>query len=315
MTAQKDRKMGLLIKRAIVIVGILLIGFYAYHYMQNNRSVDSVPVADVKASYERGVDWALAHREELFNDHNTMLWWMLQQTAEVTGDIRLKLMVRDYIQHYQTLFPGNPWLALFDPMRYRGMQLDALQLTQFPDYNQYFLYALACSKDLGETDLIQRQHDTDFCWTEHPAGSACITHQMMGFRFLQRSQCDLLPDVDQRIATLQNVIRNQLQFDPRVVDVYLQRILMLLDSGAVDSIKPIWVQRAIAAQLPDGTWSNLQPLLPVGGGRYFGFNQIGFGVEPLIGNFHATAQGIFVMGLLQQPQYRAALGLDKTSPQ
>jgi hypothetical protein len=241
-----------------------------------------------------------------------MLWWMLQQTADVTGDIRLKLLVRDYIAHNKNLFPGNPWQALFDPLAYRGTQLDPLQLTRFPDYNQYFLYALTCSEELGQTDLIQRQHDTGFCWREHPEGPACITHQMMGFRFLQRSQCDLLPDVEQKIATLQGVILTQLQFDPRVVDVYLQRILMLLDSGAVERVKPVWVQRAIEAQLPDGTWAGLQPLLSLGANRYFGFNSKGIGVGTLQGDFHATGQGIFIMGLLQQPQYRAALGAPTT---
>jgi len=77
-------------KRIVVSLMVLSGGFYAYHYWQNNRPVETVAIDDVKASYEKSVNWALQNREQLFNNHNTMLWWMLQQTAEATGDIRLK---------------------------------------------------------------------------------------------------------------------------------------------------------------------------------------------------------------------------------
>jgi hypothetical protein len=121
---------------------------------------------------------------------------------------------------------------------------------------------------------------------------------MMGYRIAQRNGCGIA-DLDAKIAVLQKTMGMQLRYDPRVVDVYIQRVLMLVDSGAMDRINPRWVERVIAAQQADGGWSDIQPLIPVGGGKYLGFNSKAVTVGVPISNFHTTAQGVLLMSLLR----------------
>jgi hypothetical protein len=85
-----------------------------------------------------------------------------------------------------------------------------------------------------------------------------------------------------------------------VVDVYLQRVLMLAESGDARSIKPIWLQNVIEAQRPDGGWSGVDPLLPLGAGRYLGFDGRGFTLRRPVSDFHATAQGVLLFSILAQ---------------
>jgi hypothetical protein len=75
---------------------------------------------------------------------------------------------------------------------------------------------------------------------------------------------------------------------------------MLVESGAPEKIKPLWLRRVIAAQLSEGSWSNVQPLIPVGNNRYLSFNEKLLGVDLVAGNLHATAQGIWLLSLLRQ---------------
>jgi hypothetical protein len=181
---------------------------------------------------------------------------------------------------------------------------------RFPDYQQYFMFSLTCGRDLAADPLIVAQHDAGFCPGSHPISPACVTHQLMGFRLQQRGGCDRVPGLEKRIAELQEVIESQLTWDPRVVDVYLQRVVMLVDSGAVERIKPRWIQQVLEAQLADGSWSNLQPLVPLWGGRDFGFDAKLAGVGRPVANFHATAQGVWLTSLLLREEGNTAVAVE-----
>lgn len=76
----------------------------------------------------------------------------------------------------------------------------------------------------------------------------------------------------------------QLTWDVRVVDVYLQRVLMLVDSGARSRVKPVWLSRVLKAQSKDGGWSAFQALIQVGPELAMGFSSavIGLGVSKRI---------------------------------
>jgi hypothetical protein len=86
-----------------------------------------------------------------------------------------------------------------------------------------------------------------------------------------------------------------------VVDVYMQRVLMLVKSGAGGLVKPVWLQQLIDAQQPDGGWSGFMPLVPVGGGRSIGTNRL-LSIGAPRSDFHITAQGILLFALLTNPQ-------------
>ena len=124
---------------------------------------------------------------------------------------------------------------------------------------------------------------------------------MMGLLLLKRSQCGDQVQLDSSIETLQQRIHTQMTWDPRVVDVYMQRVLMLVESGAGDTVKPVWLQQLIDAQQPDGGWSAFMPLVPIGGGCSIGTSRL-LSIGAPRSDFHITAQGVLLFALLTNPQ-------------
>lgn len=292
------RRPGMKTLSRIGIVIALPLLVYAGFWWHNNRPAQSPSVAAIADYRERGVQWLLQHRDAVLRDGNTMLWWMVGESARVSGDARLQQLYDEFRRIDALYHPNNIWDAFFEPQRFRGVHFERTSYRQFADYQQFFLYGLTCSDGLLQDPLIAAQNDTAFCrHGGHAIRPACLTHQLMGFRLAQRNGC-ALPDLQDNIQAVQASIATQLAFDPRVVDVYVQRVLMLEDSGAAARVKPRWIERALAAQRPDGGWSDMQPLLPVGGGRYFGFGSKLFTIAVPRSNFHATAQGVWLTTLL-----------------
>lgn len=285
-------------KSLLVVVALIAVG-YGGLVGYNNRPVEAPMQQDISASWEKSVAWLMNNREEILRDNNPALWWMIGQSAELTGDSRLQALFDENLRDFKANHSRSVWQAFYSPSAFWGYSFPKRAYESVPDYQQYFLFSLTCGKELAENPLIAAQHEMNFCRTSHPVSPACVTHQLMGFRLQQRIGCDRVPGLAERIAASQNIIASQLTWDPRVVDVYIQRVLMLVDSGAPERIKPIWLRRVLDAQLPDGSWSNLQPLIPLGGGRYFGFDARLVGVGPLRANFHASAQGVWLTSLLR----------------
>lgn len=67
----------------------------------------------------------------------------------------------------------------------------------------------------------------------------------MGLRFMQRYQCGYDEKINETIVELQKIVVLELTWDFRVGDAYIQRVLMLVDSGAYDQVKPIWISRVL----------------------------------------------------------------------
>jgi hypothetical protein len=232
-----------------------------------------------------------------------MLWLFLRESAEITDDARLLALFAEYKRRYLDPYPGNLWRHLFDAGA--GAPVLARELKELPDYNLYFVFGATCDATLAGEEIVQRQNRHDFCEDHHRFAPACVTHQLMGARLAQQRGC-LESDVAQKlVSALQEKIVTQLTWDPRVVDVYLQRVLMLAESGAVERIKPVWLQRVLDAQLPDGGWDNFHPLFPVSTGHYFGMSHIP-AVRERKSNFHTTVQGVYLMSLWQVRQHSLA---------
>jgi hypothetical protein len=247
------------------------------------------------ASQERGVAWLDGHGEESLRDENAMLWWMVREAARHTGDRRLSRLFGRYDAQY--LGAGNVWTHLFDegssePIRY-------VDVDRLPYYNQYFLYALTCDRLLGAMPLIQRQNQPDFCdHGRYRFMPACVTHQLMGLQMLERRRCGDQEQVRASIARLQDKIVRQLTWDVRVVDVYIQRVLMLVQSGVRERVKPVWLQRVLDAQLSDGGWSGTRPIVNLGLSAPLCFTQSSIAFRVPRSTFHATAQGVLLTSLL-----------------
>lgn len=100
----------------------------------------------------------------------------------------------------------------------------------------------------------------------------------MGLLFVQKNHCEPGVETEQTVKAVQNAILAELCTDFRVEDAYLQKVMMLVESGRRQDIKPIWVRRRVLE------WE---------GGRLY--PQI---KSPPPSNLHATAQGIYLLAML-----------------
>ncbi|MFT3929409.1 MAG: hypothetical protein QM709_03825 [Spongiibacteraceae bacterium] len=286
--------------KILAVFFILGLGIYGFLLYQNNRQVSPVGKEKIAKSYEQSVSWLLAHREKILRESNPILWWMLGESARMTHDERVQKLYDEFRANFDRYAQYSVWQAHFRPEQFRDAVFSETEYRSLVEYQQYFLYGLTCSKQLAKEPLIQAQHNPNFCWHGmRIIRPACVTHQLMAYRMAQNIQCPI-EYLDTNIAILQDTIEKQLRYDPRVVDVYIQRVLMLVDSGARERINNRWIERVLNAQLADGGWSHMQPLIPVGGETYFGFNATAMTFAKPTSNFHATAQGVLLMSLLLQ---------------
>ena len=128
-----------------------------------------------------------------------------------------------------------------------------------------------------------------------------MTHQLVEIRLLQRSECGDPAQLDDTVLQLQQRITRQLLLDPRVVDAYMQRVLMLVESGAGALAKPIWIWKLVDAQQPDGGWSTFEPLLPLGGRPLFWVRAEIFLRQTTSFRFSYDGPGGFVAQPIDQP--------------
>ena len=139
----------------------------------------------------------------------------------------------------------------------------------------------------------------DFCSAHQPLRPACKTHQLIGMYLMKERACGDALATNNVIDHLQNDIESQLHWDVRLVDVYMQRVLMLTLTGKAGQLKPVWIQRILDAQLEDGGWTGFQPVIPLWSDYALGFTVKYPGVKKIETNFHATIQGVFLMALLK----------------
>lgn len=295
---RRDRKRT--VKRfAIAATALLLLPMLAWlaALYPHHRPAEPVSRAELEAAYERNVAWLQRHRAEIVDQQNPTLWWLLLRTAELRQDLRLRALVREHLaRHWGGHSLHSPWRPLFQPTAVPIVSLP--QVSALPDYNQLFIYGLSCDRALGAEPVVRRQLEAGFCPRHHPFSPACATHQLMGVNFALASRCGDAGELQALARALQADIRTQLALDPRLVDVFLQRLMLLSEAGQARSLKPAWIRRALQAQRPDGGWGAMQPLLPLGGGHYLGFGAKGLAIGIPSSNFHASAQGLRLTALL-----------------
>jgi len=292
---KKITKLMALILGLVILTGAVLV-------YNNNRQLPPPSAAELNAALDKSIHWLLANRSQILSQKNSILIWMLSEGGHRTGDQRLQKLAAEYVQAMPVF---SPWQFFFNSNSLAPLKPE--HLGELPDYNLLFLYGLSCDQTLGELDIVRRQQEENFCRDNHPFGPACLTHQLMGLRFMQRRGCGPQAENVALIATIQDKIERQLTWDPRVVDVYIQRVLMLVESGAPERVKPVWLRNVLKAQLPDGGWGGFQPLIPVSASRYLGFSQKLIGLGRPTSNLHATAQGVLLLSLLTEKKARSAM--------
>lgn len=286
-------------RKFAVFLMLILAGVFVWYVSllwANNHTSEMPDRGQLTAHLEKAIDWVDENIDGVESANNPPLWWMLKQSAEISENPRL---VYFYKRHEDSLLNKKSWYIwsnMFDPDA--PVDLPELHLlSQLPSYNYLFLYGLTCDSNWRDEAEVQKQLDMEFC-SMHFLHPRCITHQMVGIRFMQRNNCGDSEEVEKLIRGLQNTIVTELTWDPRVVDAYIQRVVMLVDSGAVSRVNPTWIQRILNAQNDDGGWGDIDPVLHLPGGNALGFSSKFIGYGKIRSNFHATVQGIWLISLL-----------------
>ncbi len=277
-----------------LFAGLLIGASYGYLVWKNNRDVLPPEQEEVAVALEKTIQWLQENRDDLLKKRTApSLWRFVQQSGEITGDVRLQELFGAYEKRYLANHSAV-WRPLFYPGAWVPIPDEVVNGLSY--YRQHFVYAMTCDHELGKRPEIAAQNSPDFC-DSRPFRPACVTHQLMGIRMLQEIECGDQVEVQNTVQQLQRRIVRQLIWDPRVVDVYLQRVLMLAESGGSELIKPVWLQNLIDAQRPDGGWSGYDPLLRVGD-HHITFGPRGFTLRAPDSNFHATAQAVLLLSIM-----------------
>jgi len=285
------------ISYVILIVIALPVFAYLVAVYLNNREVAYPTKDQMQQQLERSVQWLVDNENVILQQGNPMLWWMLYEAEKRSGDARLAELLNKYFLKYSRI-KDSGWGPLFGaaPHNY----LPAYSVDGLPYYNKHFIYSLNCAKSIADDLLIvEQQNQPGFCHQlNYIYRPACATHQLMGINFLSVQNCGLLPDIKQVTESLQGDIRLQLMLDVRLVDVYLQRVLMLLITGAVDEVKPVWLQQVLDHQLEDGGWGDFVSLIDLSPDRSVGFSSRILSLGKEKSSYHATPQGVLILTYL-----------------
>jgi len=287
-------------KKIIAFIAIptcLILVSYLYGVYQNNRDIAFPQEKQMQQQLEKSIEWLVKNEVQILSDTNPMLWWMLFETHKISHDERIAKLLEKYHQRNRQI-QHSVWAPLFDGLQHQHLSAYAVQ--GLPYYNQHFIYALNCASGIErEIPVVAQQNTAAFCHqADYFYRPACITHQLMGINFIFKKQCGFLENIDEVSQSLQQDIVKQLVWDIRVVDVYLQRVLMLLITGAQASVEPVWIQQVLDHQLDDGGWGNFVSLLGSETGKSLGFSPRGLSLGREKSDFHATAQGMYILSFL-----------------
>lgn len=284
----------------LVILMFIGVCYYAYAFYLNNKTASPPHPADIEKAYEKSVDWLVNNYPTLKHNHNPALWWMLKEATDISDNKKLAGVFAQYKADYLDTVPPNLWTPYFRKY-YKPAVPDITFMQDFQPYQKFFVYALSCDKALAQENVIKQQLEADFCGM-HYLHPRCVTHQLMSVRLMQARYCGDDTQLAALSGALQAIIIDELTFDFRVTDSYLQRVLMLAETGNISAIKPVWLQRILAAQNADGGWDDLHPVLTLDDARVFGWSSTLPRFRKIESDFHATAQGMWLLALLLQHQ-------------
>jgi len=282
---------------AMVVVSVLAI-WYCEHL--NRARVAALTPTEARASFDRASAWIQRNREATLRESNPMLWLFVRDASRLAGDAQLEALANTYQEQSAR---DNLSRFFFDSSGRDQARSARLDLSGWPDaYQALFAYGITCNGPLRFDPAVEQMLSPAACeaghaWLRNPW---CRTHQLMGLRFVQKNHCNPDEETARTIGTVQDGILSELRWDYRVEDAYLQKVWTLIESGRRSEVEPVWVRRILEAQESDGGWTGADVITPLPGGQALFWEG---GMRPRTGpiprsNFHATAQGLYLMALL-----------------
>lgn len=279
------RRRGLM-RAALVLAALLIAAVALLRFGPHQRDEPAPSAAELRRHWQAGLRWMRDHQAQLVADGNPMLWRMVRDAAAVSGEPMLTEMLAAWRQRFFPQPPFDAWLLLVDPAAQPASPRPA-GFDTLPAYMKLFAYGLTCDATAGAVDVVQKQMQAGWCSALTPrrvlVQSKCVTHQLVGVMLVQQRQCGDRARVDALARQLQDRVVDELSLDPVMRDAYLQRVLMLYWTGAPERVKPVWLQRVLRAQRPDGGWDYEASAAASPG--------------DIREAFHATAQGMLIIAL------------------
>ena len=282
----------LLVSLSTLICVLLLLVFLVFY---NNCCKKTIDVEALQHSHNASVQWLIQNEEKLITEHNPILWEMIDKTAELTHNSTLQNLFSRYQRQFFSFYRTHPFGFLMNG--YNKANFLTTDLSVFPYYNLFFMYGFTCDKALADFDIVQAQRDINFCSKYFSIAPACKTHQMIGFMYLKNTTCENPQWVADNLEILANDIKGQLFYDFRLVDVYLQRVMILYENDNSNLVNPQWLVNIIAAQNIDGGWDDFQPIIALSNQKYLGVGAKSIYVKTIRSTFHATVQGAYLTAL------------------
>ncbi len=267
-----------------------------------SREQAPVTRAEAQASLNAAIGWMKTHEAEVLGDGNQALWRMVRRAAEITHNPDLARLYATYYERYYQRGRTDVWQRWLHAESTAPLTLRSLD--NLEAYQRFFIYAITCDATLGQDDDITQQLAPHYCAPALPRAmrgdATCSTHQLMALWMMRERQCGPAERLAPAIATTQDDIETQLRWDPRLRDAYIQRVLMLIDTGQAQRVRPVWLRRVIQAQQADGGWPGIRSVKLLLGdfAASMGLPGTALSAEEAAPDFHATAQGLLLMALV-----------------
>ncbi len=307
------------VAKAMLVFAVAIGAAFALAIWHGNRDVAPLHADERLHAFKQAVSWMRANEVDILQDDNVALWWFVSVAAEHTGDEYLRGLFQRFLDESRDRpWVGEAWRRMVEPDA--EVVWDPSSVRKLEPYQRFFYHALTCvpvalSEGVDTNVFLQGSacHPLPTkVWVKDPV---CTTHQLVGVVLLQRRGCKPAQELVSLRKDLLDDIREQMAVDVVVKDAYLQRVMMLMWQGDPDSVKPIWLQRALRAQQPDGGWigGRQMPELPQALQPWFIRSQLAkwwpsrFHAAST-SDFHASAQGLLITALALKPA-EAAGGL------
>ncbi len=145
-----------------------------------------------------------------------------------------RLMLTALAQEYLSAHALSwEWHAVFDSRAGELLRTRTLVAPPgYPSYQRLLIYGASCNESLRDDPEVIGLLEASACHRslEGIRSPWCRTHQLMGLLLVQRNECEPARDTSATVARVQDAIRAELEWDFRVEDAYIQKVMMLAQS-------------------------------------------------------------------------------------
>ncbi len=262
---------------ALVVVGAL------YGFNNVSLMTDETFARRVDDSIDRAMQWVGEHKWDIASSRNVAMYMLLQECQELHDEPLLAELVKRSLRSH--IAPAC-WRRVLD----RAHPVDPAELNRTIQAeridNRWMLYAIAPEHaELATEDLVGL-YDTRR-WKGRQ-----LTHQLMALIRL-RENMGGAAEAEVTAEQLSRRLSSELARDLAVVDLYIQKVAVVLDAGHEQMVRRRWVERVIENQRDDGGWNDRWCRV------FTSFRRPAIDLRDPPSNQHATIQALWLLYLVK----------------